>query len=136
VTARRREETLQEVPAVVQVFNNEQMFFTGNDSMENLRDVVPNFQFASDMAYRSRVAVRGLGSDRSGAQTNGVGFFIDGVYQSGTARFNAPFFDVERVEVLKGPQGARYGRNAFAGVVNVVTRKPDNELRSSVQTTV
>ncbi|HEX7037763.1 MAG TPA: TonB-dependent receptor [Pseudomonadales bacterium] len=136
VTARRREETLQEVPAVVQVFNNEQMFATGNDSMENLRDVVPNFQFASDMAYRSRVAVRGLGSDRSGAQTNGVGFFIDGVYQSGTARFNAPFFDVERVEVLKGPQGARYGRNSFAGVVNVVTRKPDNELRTTVQTTV
>ena len=136
VTARRREETLQEVPAAVSVFNNEQMFFTGNDSMDRLRDVVPNFQFASDMAYRSRVAVRGLGSDRSGAQTNGVGFFIDGVYQSGTARFNAPFFDVERVEVLKGPQGARYGRNSFAGVVNVVTRKPDNEFRANAQTVV
>lgn len=136
VTARRREETLQNVPASVSVINEVEMFYSGNDSMEHLRDVIPNFQFASDMAYRSRVAVRGLGSDRSGAQTNGVGFFIDGVYQSGTARFNAPFFDVERVEVLKGPQGARYGRNSFAGVVNVVTRKPDNQPRMSAQAVV
>jgi len=136
VTARRREETLQEVPATVSVISGEQMFFTGNDSMDKLRDSIPNFQFASDMAFRSRTAVRGLGSDRSGAQTNGVGFFIDGVLQTGTSRFNAPFFDVERVEVLKGPQGARYGRNSFAGVVNVVTRKPDNEYRSSVQAAV
>jgi iron complex outermembrane receptor protein len=135
VTARRREETLQEVPAAVTVITGEKMFATGNDSMDRLRYAVPNFNFASDMAYRSRSTVRGVGSDRSGAQTNGVGFFIDGVYQSGTARFNAPFFDIERVEVLKGPQGARYGRNAFAGVVNVVTRKPDNEFRASVQTT-
>lgn len=133
VTARRREEALQDVPATVSVVTGQEMFVTGNDSMDKLRDVIPNFNFASDMAYRSRVAVRGLGSDRSGAQTNGVGFFIDGVYQSGTSRLNAPFFDVERVEVLKGPQGARYGRNSFAGVVNVVTRKPDNEFRSSVQ---
>ncbi|MFW6094093.1 MAG: TonB-dependent receptor, partial [Pseudomonadota bacterium] len=136
VTARRREESLQDVPAAVSVFSDTEMFYSGNDSMDHMRDVIPNFQFASDMAYRSRVAVRGLGSDRSGAQTNGVGFFIDGVYQSGTARFNAPFFDVERVEVLKGPQGARYGRNSFAGVVNVVTRKPDNELRMNAQTVV
>jgi iron complex outermembrane recepter protein len=136
VTARRREEALQDVPASVSVISEAEMFYSGNNSMERLRDVIPNFQFASDMAYRSRVAVRGLGSDRSGAQTNGVGFFIDGVYQSGTARFNAPFFDIERVEVLKGPQGARYGRNSFAGVVNVVTRKPDNELRLSAQTVV
>lgn len=136
VTARRREESLQDVPAAVSVYSNEEMFFRGTDSMDRLRDVVPNFQFASDLAYRSRVSVRGLGSDRSGAQTNGVGFFIDGVYQNGTARFNAPFFDVERVEVLKGPQGARYGRNAFAGVVNVVTRKPDNELQINAQTVV
>jgi iron complex outermembrane receptor protein len=135
VTARRKEEALQDVPAAVTVINNEQMFISGNDSMDQLRDVVPNFQFASDMAYRSRTAVRGIGSDRSGAQTNGVGFFIDGVYQAGTSRFNAPFFDVERVEVLKGPQGARYGRNAFAGVVNVITRKPDDEFRANVQTT-
>ncbi len=133
VTARRREETLQEVPATVSVMSNLQMFETGNNSMADLRNTIPNFQFATDMAYRSRVAVRGLGSDRSGAQTNGVGFFIDGVYQEGTARFNAPFFDVERIEVLKGPQGARYGRNSFAGVVNVITRKPDNEFRSSFQ---
>ena len=133
VTARRREETLQEVPATVSVMNNMKMFETGNNSMADLRNTIPNFQFATDMAYRSRVAVRGLGSDRSGAQTNGVGFFIDGVYQEGTARFNAPFFDVERIEVLKGPQGARYGRNSFAGVVNVITRKPDNEFRSSWQ---
>ena len=133
VTARRREETLQEVPAAISVFNDEQIFYSGNDSMDRLRNAIPNFEFASDMAYRSRTAVRGLGSDRSGIQTNGVGFFIDGVYQTGQARFNAPFFDVERVEVLKGPQGARYGRNSFAGVVNVVTRKPNNEFRVTAQ---
>ena len=78
--------------------------------------------------------VRGLGSDRSGNQANGVGFFVDGVYQYGTARFNAPFLDIERVEVLKGPQGARYGRNAFAGVVNIITQKPGNEFNVSAQT--
>jgi len=136
VTARRREESLQEVPATVSVVSNEDMFVRGLDSMDRLRDTVPNFQFAADYANRSRMAVRGLGSDRSGTQTNPVGFFIDGVYQAGVARFSAPFFDVERVEILKGPQGARYGRNAFAGVVNVVTRKPGNELHASAQTVV
>ena len=133
VSARRRDEKLQDVPATVSVLTDETIFLTGDDSMEQLRDTIPNFNFASDLAYRSRVSVRGLGSDRSGAQTNGVGFFIDGVYQNGTARFNAPFFDVERLEVLKGPQGARYGRNAFAGVVNVVTKKPSDELRFNAQ---
>lgn len=133
VTARRREEALQDVPASVAVFSEETMFNTGTSSVEDLRNMVPNFEFASDGAFRSRIAVRGLGSDRSGAQTNGVGFFIDGVYQAGTTRLNAPFFDLERLEVLKGPQGARYGRNSFAGVINIVTRKPDDELQISAQ---
>ncbi|WP_293678291.1 TonB-dependent receptor [uncultured Phenylobacterium sp.] len=133
VTARRREEAVQDVPATVSVFTEEKLFDTGTTSVEDLRNMVPNFEFASDGAFRSRIAVRGLGSDRSGAQTNGVGFFIDGVYQAGTTRLNAPFFDLQRLEVLKGPQGARYGRNSFAGVINIVTRKPDDELRISGQ---
>jgi iron complex outermembrane receptor protein len=132
VTARRREETIQDVPATVSVLTNAAIFESGNDSMEHLRDVIPNLQFASDVPVRSRVSVRGLGSDRSGTQANGVGFFIDGVYQTSTARFNLPFFDVERIEILEGPQGARYGRNAYAGVINMVTRKPDNTVRGDV----
>lgn len=134
VTARRREEALQDVPASVFVTGQEQMFITGDNSMTGLRDAISNVNFGSDLGTRSRVNIRGLGSDRSGNQANGVGFFIDGIYQNGTGRLNAPFLDIERIEVLKGPQGARYGRNAYAGVVNIVTVKPGNDLRATLQT--
>jgi len=93
-----------------------------------MRKVVPNLQFSTDLSTRWRMTIRGLRTDRSGIQPPGVGLYIDGVYQNSTATLNCPLFNVERIEVLKGPQGTLYGRNPYAGVINVITEAPSNDL--------
>ena len=133
VTARKKEEILSDVPVTVNVVSADTMFHARLDDLTDLSENVPNVSFTSDQAVRARLSIRGIGSDLTGQQGPGVGFYIDGVYQSSTTALVAPFFDLERVEVLKGPQGALYGRNALAGVLNYITPKPDNELKARAQ---
>lgn len=133
VTARKRSETLREIPATVDVFQADDLFERGLDDFGDLRGVIPNFQFTTDLSTRSRVTIRGLGSDRSGIQPPGVGLYVDGVYQNSTSTLNFPLFNVQRVEVLKGPQGTLYGRNAYAGVINIITEQPSNVFKADVQ---
>ena len=133
VTARKKAEVLSDVPVTVNVINAETMFTARVDDLTDLSQTVPNVNFTSDQAVRARLSIRGIGSDLTGQQGPGVGFYIDGVYQSSTTALVAPFFDLERVEVLKGPQGSLYGRNALAGVLNYITPKPDHVLRARAQ---
>lgn len=135
-TARKREEALKDVPISIEAFSGEDLFNTRKDNLEDLAAGLSNVNFAADSTSRSRIAIRGIGPDNTGSQGPGVGFFIDGVYQNSTSQMNTPFFDLERVEVLKGPQGTLYGRNSLAGVINFITPKPDNEFNAAIEAEV
>lgn len=128
VTAQKREERLQDVPIAVSAFDDAALQRFGIQNAEALTALIPNLQFGTT-DVNARIAIRGIGTgDTNFAADPGIAFHVDGVYQaraSGAA--TAPLFDLERVEVLRGPQGTLYGRNATGGAVNVISRKPQPE---------
>jgi iron complex outermembrane receptor protein len=79
--------------------------------------------------------IRGLGIIDSRGFDNNVGVFIDGVFMSGRASQNIAMLDVERVEIVRGPQSALYGRNTFAGAIDYITKRPDGEFDAKVEAT-
>lgn len=104
-----------------------------NNKIQNLTDisaVVPNF-FMPDYGSKltSPVYIRGVGNR---INTPSVGLYVDGIPYFEKSAFNFDFFDVERIEVLRGPQGTLYGRNAMGGLINVITNQPGNKRRTSV----
>ncbi|AOH84329.1 hypothetical protein AWL63_10455 [Sphingomonas panacis] len=125
VTARKREERLADVPATIDVFSAKDLTAAGNTTISDLSTRLPNFFITSPRVTRISVTMRGLG-------VPGVGLYIDGVYQPSDVAFATPLFDLERVEVLKGPQGTLYGRNAYAGAISYVTRAPTNQVDAEI----
>ncbi len=129
VTARRREESLQDVPIAVSAFSENRISELQADTLSGLQYSVPNFYFDEGDASNAVVYLRGVGQNDSLAFADaGVGVYVDDVF---IARSQAAFlelFDVERVEVLRGPQGTLYGRNTIGGAVKFVSRKPTDDL--------
>jgi len=125
VTARKREEKLSDVPATIDVFSAKDLTAAGNTTISDLSTRLPNFFISSPRVTRISVTMRGLG-------VPGVGLYIDGVYQPSDVAFAIPLFDLERVEVLKGPQGTLYGRNAYSGAISYVTRAPTNQFEAEI----
>ena len=126
VTAQRRAETLQEVPIAVSAFDAEALEAQQIENASDLQLTLPNVSFTKSNFTASSFTIRGIGDlcvgvtcdSATGIHTNGSPLF-------GTRLFETEYFDLERVEVLRGPQGTLFGRNATSGVVNVVTAKPD-----------
>jgi len=127
VTARRVEEEAQDVPIPLSVVNGQQVENAGAFNVNRLKELVPTVQFYSSNPRNSGVNIRGLGSPfgltNDGIEP-GVGFYVDGVYFARPAAATLDFLDVERIEVLRGPQGTLYGKNTTAGAINITTRKP------------
>ena len=129
VTARKREEALSEVPISITLIDGEQMQAANVSGLTELAVAVPNFHHSEDVNSFDRFIVRGLGTTGSilGFE-EAVGQVING-YFFGRSRFGRTMFlDVERLEVLKGPQGALIGKNNSVGAINVTTRKPGSEF--------
>lgn len=124
VTARRREETLREVPASVTALTSETIERAGVRNIEDVARLTPGLNYVSLGSNFSLPVIRGLSTN---VGESNVGFFIDGVYQGSRSGMDRPLADVERIEVIKGPQVALYGRNAFGGAINVITRAPSND---------
>ena len=127
VTARRVEEDVQDVPIAVAVLSDEFLADTGAFNAGRLRELVPSLQFYSTNPRNSAINIRGLGSPfglTNDGIEQGVGLYIDGVYYARPAAATLDFIDVERVEVLRGPQGTLYGKNTTAGAINVTTKAP------------
>ena len=125
VTAEKREESLQDVSISVSAFNEEALQLGGIDDVSRLELLVPglNYAFAGNDA---KFNVRGANSTNTfGDNSSIVGAFVDGVYQARASQQTRAFFDVRAVEFLRGPQGTLYGRNTFAGALNVYTNSPD-----------
>lgn len=124
VTARRRSEALQEVPAAVSALSEHVIERAGVRDISDVAALTPGLTFTALQGSNMALPViRGLSTN---VGESNVGFFIDGVYQGSRSGMDRVLADVERIEVIKGPQVALYGRNAFGGAINVITRAPDN----------
>jgi iron complex outermembrane recepter protein len=126
VTARKREESLQEVPLAIQAFSGERLREQGVDSLRDL-STITNGLVMTDLGAEAQSSpiIRGISQTnilRNGE--NNVSSFIDGVYLYNLNSINISLLDLQRVEVVKGPVSALYGRNSFAGAINYITRKP------------
>ncbi|MGK6355324.1 TonB-dependent receptor [Sphingomonas sp. DT-207] len=136
VTARRREERVQEVPIAVSVIDGEQLAESGAFNTNRLQQLQPSLQFYSSNPRNSAINIRGLGAPfglTNDGIEQGVGFYVDGVYIGRVGASTFDFVDVERVEVLRGPQGTLYGKNTTAGAVNITTRAPSFTPEASVE---
>ena len=138
VTAQKKEEALQDVPIAVSAFSQDSLEAQKIDGGPNLQQAIPNVTFAKGNFTNSfNFAIRGIGNKAVGVSTDGgVGVHENNApLQSGNL-FDAEFFDVERVEVLRGPQGTLYGRNATGGVVNIITAKPTDTFEANIRAEV
>jgi iron complex outermembrane receptor protein len=128
VTAQRREESLQEVPVAITVLSGEKL--TSADAIKTANDVVqfvPNASAsATDGRTRPRWFLRGVGTNDTGANTvSPIGIYNDEVYLNNVYIQGFPLFDLERVEVLRGPQGSLWGKNTTGGAIHFISRKPE-----------
>ena len=136
VTARYRAENLQQVPLSISAFSSDQLKKAAIRDVSDLANFTSNMTFYSSENGRLHIPViRGMGMIDTRGFDNNVSIFVDGTFVSGRSAQNVGMLDLERVEVVKGPQSALYGRNSFAGAINYVTKKPGDELKGSVSTT-
>lgn len=132
VTARKRAEDLQRVPDSITAFSAEQIEERRIDRISDAISLTPNVHMVSDQdAATNIITVRGIGTNRNLAAS--VAYVVDGVVLPDSDAFSADLSDVERIEILKGPQGGLYGRNAIAGVINLTTKRPSNEVEGEVR---
>lgn len=129
VTARKRRETLQNIPVAVTAFNALQMEQQGFTGLDDIAGKTPGFTFEGYLSGGAHAApvVRGLAQTFINNRVQNVSFFLDGVYLNRQSMMDIGMIDMERIEVVKGPQNALYGRNAFAGAINYLTKEPTNE---------
>jgi len=124
VTAQKTSESIQRTPLAITAISGSDLAARQINSIEGVLAVTPNVQF-SRYGASSRISIRGLGFDNvtTGGEQR-VAYHVDGVYLSRPSSIFGSFYDVARVEVLRGPQGTLYGRNATAGAINVITNDP------------
>lgn len=137
VTSRRRREVLQDVPIPISVIGSAQIEDAGAFNVNRVKEFVPSVQLYSSNPRNTGLNIRGLGS--SFGLTNdgvdpGVGFYVDGVYYARPAATTLDFIDIERIEVLRGPQGTLFGKNTTSGAFNITTRKPAFRPGASFET--
>ena len=138
VVSQKREQTLQSLPVAVSVVSRQQMDESQILDVKDLQFLVPSLRVSTlQTSANTTFLIRGFGNGANNAGVEpSVGVFIDGVYRSRTAASIADLPNLERIEVIKGPQSTLFGKNASAGVINVVTSKPSlDEYTGSVQAT-
>ncbi len=133
VTAQMREQTLQDVPMAVNAFGEDFMERAGIDDVRGLVVMTPGFNGATEDSFTDAMAMRGISTNDFGVGGDpSVAVFVDGVWAGRTGGVQTSFFDMERAEVVKGPQGTLFGRNAIAGAVSIITAKPVNETEGKI----
>jgi len=128
VTAQNRVQNVQDVPIAIQVVSGEDVEKAGISDLTGIQRLAPAVQITNDTNL-TRVTLRGIGTnDNAETQDASIVVNIDGEYINRPTVMNASLFDLERVEVLRGPQGTLQGRNATGGAVNFITRKPGDDF--------
>ena len=134
VTAQRREENLIDVPIAVAAFSGEALERRQIDQATDLQLNVPNVSFTKTNFTGSNFQIRGIGvSSVAASGDSGVEQHFNSMPVKNPRLFETEYFDVQRVEVLRGPQGTLYGRNATGGAVNVIARKPEKDFAGNVE---
>ena len=130
VTARFREETLSSVPVAVSVISGDEVAAKNLNNLQDISQVIPTVDFRAGASNKDRtVFIRGVGTiTTSPGVEPSVSTVIDGVVLARPGQSTLDLMDLERIEVLRGPQGTLFGKNASAGVVNIVTKSPTDEL--------
>ncbi|WP_088182625.1 TonB-dependent receptor [Sphingobium sp. Z007] len=139
VTARRRQETAQEVPLAISVVRGDSIEATGNFNIVKLQQLAPTLQVYTTNPRNTSVNIRGLGVPfglTSDGFEQGVGIYVDDVYNSRVAAATFDFLDVAQVEVLRGPQGTLYGKNTTAGAINITTNQPTFDFEGRAELSV
>jgi len=137
VTARKREESLQDAPLAVTALTAEQLDFRGLSDIENLDQFTPNLVLKTSPTYsnvtNAAAYIRGIGqNDFTPAIDPGVGMYVDGVYLGRSVGAILNLVDLERIEVLRGPQGTLFGRNTIGGAIVLYSKKPNEEFGGKV----
>jgi outer membrane receptor protein involved in Fe transport len=128
VTAQRQEQSVQDVPIAVSAFGGEDLGARQLETFQDIQFNIPNFAFSKSQFTTSSISIRGIGALAVGASTEpSTSIHINDFFVQAPRLFETEFFDVERLEILRGPQGTLFGRNATGGVVNVITRKASTD---------
>ncbi len=141
VTARRREESLQSIPVAVSVLTGEDILEQGGMKIDAIGQMVPNVHFEAaggTSGVKSPVLfIRGMGqNDFIPVEDPAVGIYLDGVYMGRNIGSVFDLIDIERIEVLRGPQGTLFGRNTIGGAVNIISKTPSSDIGGSVHLSV
>ena len=133
VTAQKQEENVQEVPVSITVFNELDIEDRKIESVMELVNFVPNMMIFNDgMLTFNRISTRGISAPTYANSTTSTGMYVDGVPTLGSFGYEEGIHDIERIEVLRGPQGTLYGKNTESGAINIITRQPNNQFRGKV----
>lgn len=136
VTATKREQNLKEIPASITALGGDLLARKAQQNVEDLNGSVPGLQ-VSPLGPQTSVIVRGVGhSLYSAAAENSVALHLDGIYLGDPAAAAGGFFDLDRIEVLRGPQGTLYGRNATGGAINMISGSPTTDFTGHVAATL
>ena len=134
VTAQKTEENVQDVPMSIRVLNGQDIEDQMIDSVSELANFVPNLTvFKNGATGMNSPCTRGIHAFVE-SMTVSTGLFIDGIPVLSASGFDDSLIDIERVEILRGPQGTLYGKNTEAGVINIITRQPDNTFQGKIST--
>lgn len=136
VTAQKRAESLQDVPIAISAFNESNLEAIKAVTIDDIVSRTPNFTLTRFNIAEPQYYIRGVGSSSDSAAADPtVAVFLDEVYVGRGSSASFEFFDLERVEVLRGPQGTLYGRNTSGGAINIITRKPSHDLEAKATAT-
>ena len=136
VTARRRAESLQDVPIAVTAYSGEQLESQGALDITDISDTTPNVTLETSRGTNTTLTafIRGVGQqDPVAGFEAGVGLYLDDVYLNRPQSAVLDIYDVERIEVLRGPQGTLYGRNTIGGAIKYVTRRLPDRLTANLR---
>ena len=138
VTATKREESIQDVPIAISAFTDEDLDARGIQDVFTLQQVAPSLfiNTSNSTTNGGTIRIRGIGTTGNNVGLEAaVGAFVDGVYRSRSGQALNDIIDVERIEVLRGPQGTLFGKNTSAGAVHIITKSPEYEPGGSVSVT-
>lgn len=133
VTAQKREQNLQDVPISLQVVDDQFINDLAADNISDISQFIPGLDVSAGSPTQPRYKIRGINTSDFGVGTDpAVGVYVDGVYSARSGAAVLSFGDIERIEVLKGPQGTLFGRNSAAGAVSIITKKPVDHFEGNV----